>query len=260
MRRAALAAGKNRLVFTALGSSDPGSACFFLRNLPSLLKSTFFRARFPRVSRTGTVALGREDRPARARQKGNWSLEHISCSASHSASSWKQEVSLRLAAHRAAEACPRRSRPPPLPVGLKPAAAARRPPPAWPRAMPMPPAYSQMQAVEAPYAARAVRSWRRLAPDQGVRGPRRLSCAPSEPATGASSSRRRTACGRTRIAGFDLEALILRGEPINSAHPPRRSRICADCARIEPNFSSQPAARGFCGLETSQRLFASAAC
>jgi hypothetical protein len=46
MRRAALAAGKYRLVFTALGSSDQGSACLFLRNLPSLLKSTFFRPVF----------------------------------------------------------------------------------------------------------------------------------------------------------------------------------------------------------------------
>jgi hypothetical protein len=46
MRRAALAAGKNRLVFTALGCSDPGFDCLFLRNLPSLLKSTFFRPVF----------------------------------------------------------------------------------------------------------------------------------------------------------------------------------------------------------------------
>jgi hypothetical protein len=46
MRRAALAAGKNRVVFTALGCSDSGFACLFLRYLPSLLKSTFFRPVF----------------------------------------------------------------------------------------------------------------------------------------------------------------------------------------------------------------------
>jgi hypothetical protein len=46
MRRAALAAGKNRLVFTALGCSDTSSVCLFSRSLPSLLKSTFFRPVF----------------------------------------------------------------------------------------------------------------------------------------------------------------------------------------------------------------------
>jgi hypothetical protein len=106
--------------------------CLFSYVPPFSFEINVLQARFPRTSRTGTVALGREDRP-QERVRRETGVMSTSLVQPHSATSWKQEVNLRLAAHR--------SRPPPLPVvGLQPAAAAPRSPHAWPRAMPMPPA------------------------------------------------------------------------------------------------------------------------
>jgi hypothetical protein len=57
LHHAALAAGKIRIFFAALGSTDPSHACVFSRNLPSLFVSNLLMA--------GQIRLRGEAKPRR---------------------------------------------------------------------------------------------------------------------------------------------------------------------------------------------------
>jgi uncharacterized RDD family membrane protein YckC len=128
-----------------------GLCLYFLSQPPFSFEINVFQARFPRVWRTGTVALGREDRPEERvrRETGAMSASLVQ---SHSATSWKQEVNLRLAAHRSRRGLSTAQPPAPAPswpkAGSRGAQAAARVAARYAHA----PSYSQLQAVEAPAA------------------------------------------------------------------------------------------------------------
>ena len=119
----------------------------FLVQPPFYFEINVFKVRFPRTSRTGTVALGREDRPEERvrRETGAMSTSLVQ---PHSATSWKQEVNLRLAAHRSRRGMSTAQPPAPAPsswpkAGSRGAQAAARVAARYAHA----PSYSQLQAA-----------------------------------------------------------------------------------------------------------------